>query len=518
MQSMKQYSQWKRSQQRRRQTASAAKGSRSAKSGVGDQETLWDEGRSPISASERDGAEEYIQHETSADQAELRTSDDAFSADDTLGVYLQQMGAVSLLSRQEELELAGRLERARRRYRHAALCNWSVLARVVETFEQIRVGQLSLERTIDVVPSQGLDAERVRARLAGHLAKLRRLVEEASAGFVRFLGSRTPAARDRLRREQRRRLRQAVALAEGLSPRTELLDHWVEGLKCQAAQIGETARANQQQLRSLLLEVRALPEELAGLIEVLARRRAVYQQARSELAEANLRLVVSVAKRYRGRGLPFADLIQEGNSGLMRAVDKFDHRLGYKFGTYATWWIRQGVQRALSDTARTVRVPCHQVSLLGAMERVRGELLAEHGHEPTLDQIAAVLKIKPAEAGALRVAGRHPVSLNDALEGGDEQTMQDFLSDTHTENPGQVADQHLLKERLAEVLSSLAPRDREVIELRYGLRDGRPRSLDEVAEQFGVTRERIRQIESRGLSKLRQDDRRERLTGFVDIA
>src|SRR5205085_2447502 len=137
----------------------------------------------------------------------------------------------------------------------------------------------------------------------------------------------------------------------------------------------------------------------------------------------------------RGRGLPFADLIQEGNSGLMRAVDKFDHRLCYKFGTYATWWIRQGVQCALSDTARTVRVPCHQVSLLGAIERVRGELLAEQGHEPTLEEIAAVLKIKPAEAGALRVAGRHPVSLNDALEGADEKTMQDFLSDTHAENP-----------------------------------------------------------------------------------
>jgi RNA polymerase primary sigma factor len=253
-------------------------------------------------------------------------------------------------------------------------------------------------------------------------------------------------------------------------------------------------------------------------MRVLARRRALYQEARSDLAQANLRLVVSIAKRYRGHGLPFADLIQEGNSGLMRAVDKFDYRLGYKFGTYATWWIRQGVQRALSDTARTVRVPCHQVALLGAIDRVRGELLVKQGSEPTMEQIAAVLKITPQEVAALRVAGRHPVSLNETFDNGDEHSVQDFLHDQHVPNPSQTVDHYLLKERLAEVLSSLAPRDREVIEMRFGLHDGRPRSLDEVATHFGVTRERIRQIEARGLSKLRQDDRRERLAGFVDVA
>jgi RNA polymerase primary sigma factor len=312
-----------------------------------------------------------------------------------------------------------------------------------------------------------------------------------------------------------------------------LLDHWTEELQQQTAQVRDLLRQmdaeghatgqggnvteHAQQLRSLLLRVQALPQELPGLVRVLARRRAVHRQARNELAQANLRLVVSVAKRYRGRGLPFADLIQEGNSGLMRAVDKFDHRLGYKFGTYATWWIRQGVQRALSDTARTVRVPCHRVALLGAIDRVRGELLAEKGREPTMEQIAAVLKITPEEAKALRVAGRHPVSLNEAPEDY-EHAVQDFLSDGHAPNPGQVVDQHLLKERLAEVLGSLAPRDREVIELRFGLRDGRPRSLDEVASTFGVTRERIRQIEARGLGKLRQGERRERLAGFVDVA
>jgi RNA polymerase primary sigma factor len=366
---------------------------------------------------------------------------------------------------------------------------------VVETFERIRAGQLSLDRSIDVVPSLKLDSERIRARLPRHLAALRRLVDEAAAGFARVGTARSTAARRRLSREQWRQLRRAVTLAEELSPRTEFLDHWTEDLAHQAPS-----------------------EKLSEWMQVLARRRALYQRARSDLAQANLRLVVSIAKRYRGHGLPFADLIQEGNSGLMRAVDKFDHRLGYKFGTYATWWIRQGVQRALSDTARTVRVPCHQVAMLGAIERVRGELLAKQGHEPTLDQIAAVLKITLQEAEALRVAGRHPVSLNETFDNGDEHSVQDFLRDRHEPNPSQTVDHYLLKERLAEVLSSLTPRDREVIEMRFGLCDGRPRSLDEVATHFGVTRERIRQIEARGLSKLRQDDRRERLAGFVDVA
>jgi RNA polymerase primary sigma factor len=475
-----------------------------------------------------------VADQRSSEETESSASEEQFSADDTLAVYLQQMGAVPLLSREEELELTQRLDRLRRRYRHAALWNWSVLARVVETFERIRAGQLSLDRSVDVVPSQGLDSGRIRARLPRHLAALRRLVDEGSAGFVRMLSARSNAARRRLCRAQRRQLRRAVALAEQLSPRTEFLDRWSEDLAQQAAQLSDLVRQMDPEvhaaaskgevyrdgspLRRLLLEVQALPEELAGLMPVLVRRRALYQRARSDLAQANLRLVVSIAKRYRGHGLPFADLIQEGNSGLMRAVDKFDYRLGYKFGTYATWWIRQGVQRSLSDTARTVRVPCHQVGLLGAIDRVRGELLAKQGYEPTMEQIAAVLKITPQEVSALRVAGRHPVSLNETFDNGDEHSVQDFLRDQHVPNPSQTVDHFLLKERLAEVLSSLAPRDREVIEMRFGLGDGRPRSLDEVATHFGVTRERIRQIEARGLSKLRQDDRRERLAGFVDVA
>src|SRR5438046_263392 len=187
-----------------------------------------------------------------------------------------------------------------------------------------------------------------------------------------------------------------------------------------------------------MLQVQATPEELNRLVHVLERRRVAHQRSRRELAEGNLRLVVSIAKRYRGRGLPFADLIQEGNRGLMRAVDKYEHRLGFKFGTYATWWIRQGITRALADHARTVRVPCHQVGMLAAIERVRGELAIQQGREPSIEDIAAHLGLTCEEARSLRQVGRHPVSLHEVLGDDGDRTLEDFLGDPHAARPTQT--------------------------------------------------------------------------------
>src|SRR5207248_10523116 len=229
--------------------------------------------------------------------------------------------------------------------------------------------------------------------------------------------------------------------------------------------------------REAQVKLLASERDLDRLVRVLERRRHAYQKARRELAEGNLRLVVSIAKRYRGRGLPFSDLIQEGNRGLMRAVDKYEHLLGFKFGTYATWWIRQGITRALADHARTVRVPCHQVGTLAAIERVRGELSVQQGREPTVEEIAAVLGVTPEETQSLRVVARHPVSLHEPLGGDGERALEDFLDDPDATNPGTAVDQHLLRERIGEVLRSLTPREREVIELRFGLKDGQPRTL-----------------------------------------
>jgi RNA polymerase primary sigma factor len=264
-------------------------------------------------------------------------------------------------------------------------------------------------------------------------------------------------------------------------------------------------------------KVHCTHREMTMAVKLLKKRRKAYQRVRSDLAEANLRLVVSIAKAYRNRGLPFSDLIQEGNRGLMRAVDKYEFRRGFKFGTYATWWIRQGVQRALADHARTVRVPCHQVGLMGKIEKKRAEMAAELNREPTILELCEAVGITEDDMKSLRHVNRQPLSIHDPIGGDGERALEDFLSDQRVVIPGEQSDSRLLKERITEVLRSLAPREREVIELRYGLRDGTPRTLDEVAKQYGITRERIRQIEARGLLKLRQPVRRDRLEGFSEV-
>jgi RNA polymerase primary sigma factor len=457
--------------------------------------------------------------------------EDTTSADDALGLYLQQMGAIPMLTGKQEIKLTTRLDVLRSRYRKAAFWNWSLIERAIDLFERIRAGHANLERSVDVMPSLKLTADTIAKRLPGHLRRLHQLLDDARRHFRYVFQARTEAGRSRIRRADWARLREAVQLVEELSPRVELVNEWVADLQLQARHLhdlneqlrhmphhGARYADALEAVRSLEHQLLALPEDLDRLLVLLARRQARFQQTRRELAQANLRLVVSIAKKYRGRGLPFGDLIQEGNSGLMRAVDKFDYRLGWKFGTYATWWIRQGITRALADSGRMVRVPCHQVATLSAIDRARGELTLQFGREPVDEEICRHLKISHDDLRALTVVGRAPVSVDEAFSGDDEQTWVNFLNDESAANPGEDADRSLLRERIGEVLRSLAPRDREVIELRYGLRDGHSHTLDEVAQVLGVTRERIRQIEMRGLLKLRQPDRSDRLAEFADVA
>lgn len=473
--------------------------------------------------------EEDDEDESDEDESsEAVHEDDDHGPDDALGLYLREMGAIPLLNRDEELRLAKRLELTRERYRYAAFLCPGLLDRLYQTFYRIHKGQFHIDPTIEVVGSLGLTRDRILKRLPTHLRTLSYLLRQHATMFREYLSATSAKARRLLRRKRLCVLRKAAKLASELSPRTELIERWHYELYVASEEVatfarhleasglkGEAAKRSKP-MREAMLKIQATPAELKMMSNVLAARRRAYQKARRELAEANLRLVVSIAKRYRGRGLPFADLIQEGNRGLMRAVDKYEHRLGFKFGTYATWWIRQGIQRALHDHGRTVRVPCHQVSTLAAIERVRGELTLDFGREPTVEEIAAKLGVKPDETRSLRVVGRHPVSLNEPVSGDGERALEDFLSDHATETPGECVDMLLLRERIGEVLKSLTPREREVIEHRFGLRDGQAKTLDEVARLYGITRERIRQIEARGLLKLRQPVRSCRLEQFAD--
>jgi RNA polymerase primary sigma factor len=449
--------------------------------------------------------------------------------DDALGLYLKQMGSIRLLKKDEEKALALKLEGHRGRFRRAALACGHILARALHKFEQVRDGKAAIDPTIDVYSfaKMNLSREQILKRMPHHLPLLRTLLLRESRAFTEGQALTDPAARREWRIGRYRRLCKMRKLVAELSPRTELLERWVDELTDVADEMGTYVQAvadadaatladRKRELAEAESKIHMTHQEMTAFVRLLRKRRLMYQKVRRQLAEANLRLVVSIAKNYRNRGLPFADLIQEGNRGLMRAVDKYEHRLEFKFGTYATWWIRQGVQRALADHARTVRVPCHQIGMMAKLEKKRVELAASLGRDPTQEEIADALGVPVEETKSLRGVGRQPISLHEPIGGDGERALEDFLSGAEPPNPGANVDQRLLRDRIQEVLRSLAPREREVIELRFGLKDGTPRTLDEVAKQYGITRERIRQIEARGLLKLRQPNRRDRLEEFSD--
>ena len=304
-----------------------------------------------------------------------------------------------------------------------------------------------------------------------------------------------------------------VDVSNALPSSEECADDYEDGLTADGITIDDPVKIYLKEIGRVPL---LTPEEETELALKIQAGGPEGEKAKQRLSEANLRLVVSIAKRYVGRGMQFLDLIQEGNLGLIKAVEKFDHTKGFKFSTYATWWIRQAITRAIADQARTIRIPVHMVETINKVKKVSSQLLHEYGHDPSAEEIAERLDMPVDKVREIMRVAQEPVSLETPIGEEEDSHLGDFIPDDDAPVPAEAASQTLLKEQLADVLKTLTPREEKVLRLRFGLEDGRPRTLEEVGKEFNVTRERIRQIEAKALRKLRHPSRSKKLRDFLD--
>ncbi len=453
--------------------------------------------------------------------------------DDPVRIYLMQMGEMPLWTRDEELSAAKQIEGTRTRYRDTLLASDFVLQGAVGLLRKVRDGQLRLDRTVDVSVTDAVEKRRVLRRLGPNLKTLDHLLKQNSEDFQVVISRSRPMAerRDAWRRLVRRR-HKAVRLVEELDLRTlrlqplvvhlaeissrmDLLGQQLTLLRQENGSAVDIASVRRE-LHHLMRTTLDSPSTLRRRVRHIEQLRVAYDAAKRELSAGNLRLVVSIAKRYRNRGLSFLDLIQEGNTGLMRAVDKFEHARGYKFSTYATWWIRQAITRAIADQSRTIRLPVHMIETMSRVRHVTRELLQTQGREPSLEETASAAGLSLDETRCVLKMTRQPLSLDQPVGDHDDSFFGEFVED-HSENDplGDMTHEHL-KERIEHVLKSLNYREREIIRLRYGLADGYAYTLEEVGKIFCVTRERVRQIEAKAVRKLQHPVRCQDLSGFID--
>jgi len=439
-------------------------------------------------------------------------------SDDPVRMYLTQMGEIPLLTRVEEIRLAKRIEDTRRDFRAKLLESDYVFQMAFKVLGRVHRGELPFDRTVQVSVTDRLEKEQIIGRLPGNLATLGKLSRLNKRDFHVAVNKKcTAEERRQAWQNLGRRRRRCVRLVEELGLRTHRIEPMIQTLEdfssCidQLQQDIEQAREN-----NILLAIQETPTSLRNRVRYIQRVYSIYQQVKRELSEGNLRLVVSIAKKYRNRGLSFLDLIQEGNAGLMRAVDKFEYRRGFKFCTYATWWIRQAITRAVADQSRTIRIPVHMVETMSRVRNCSRQLLQELGREPTLEETARRSETTVDEARRVLAMSRYPISLDRPVGNSEDSQFGDLLPDGGAESPASGAAQEMLRNRIGNVLKTLSYREREIIKLRYGLGDGYSYTLEEVGHIFKVTRERIRQIEAKAVRKLQQPSRSQELVGFLD--
>jgi RNA polymerase primary sigma factor len=465
-------------------------------------------------------------------EAEIETgSEDRI--DDPIRIYLMQMGEIPLLTREQEISAAKQIEFTRTRFRDNMLASDFVLQGAVTLLKKVRDGELRLDRTVEVSVTDAAEKKQILSLLTPNLATLDHLLRQNVRDFRVAISKKQP-------RPQRRaawqrlvlRRRKAVRLVEELNLRTQrlqpVMDKLIEvsqrmgtlidqlgGFRQQGAP-AESLKRLRDELHYLMRITLDSPATLARRIRNTLEYQSHYDAAKRVLSAGNLRLVVSIAKRYRNRGLSFLDLIQEGNTGLMRAVDKFEHARGYKFSTYATWWIRQAITRAIADQSRTIRMPVHMIETMSRVRMVARDLVQRSGREPSVEEVAAAATLTIEEAACVLKMTRHPLSLDQPVGDHDDSFFGEFVEDHRTDDPLAEMSQQALKQRIAMVLEELNYREREILRLRYGLADGYSYTLEEVGQIFSVTRERVRQIEAKAVRKLQHPMRCKALNGFVD--